>query len=98
MGTIYDFFYQKQHLNSYYLMSAFYYRIMNDTFSEHKYISLFNPKNIYPNYEEFILLLYQIYLFDLNNGASKNRELYEQFSEKLNYKLFSKDFLINYFD
>ena len=93
-----NYYYQKQHLNSFYLMCMFYYRLINDGKSERQYISLFNLNNIYINYEEYILIFYQIYLFNSNKGALENKNQYFKLAEKLNYKYFNKDFFLNYFN
>ena len=69
------FYYQKSHLNSYYLMCAIYYKIIGDKKNEAKYSTLFSLDECCYSYEEFIKLLYQVYLYSnaKNPSLKKNQ-------------------------
>lgn len=92
--------YQKEHLNSFYLMSAFYYRLTSIKVGQLKNYSRFNLNESRNSYEEFIKLLNLIYLYDATTHKAEKKQVllqYKLLSEKLNYPYFSKEFLINYF-
>ena len=95
-----DFYYQKNHLNSFYLMCAFYYKIQEDTLNEKKYIRLFSLDDCHYSYQEFITIIHQIYVFGTTKTTSKKKLIkknYTDLSTQLNYPYFSEDFLLNYF-
>ena len=94
------FYYQKSHLNSYYLMCVFYYKIIGDKKHEAKYSTLFSLDECRYSYEEFISLLYQIYLYSSAKNPSRKTKIkkkYIQLSEKLKYPYFSENYLMDYF-
>ena len=94
------FYYQKSHLNSFYLMGAFYYKLIGDEKKEAEYNTLFSLNECRYSYEEFISLLYQIYLYGSAEGLSnktKIKKKYIQLSKKLNYPYFSENYLTDYF-
>ena len=68
-----DFYYQKNHLNSFYLMCAFYYKIQEDTLNEKKYIHLFSLDDCHYSYQEFITIIHQIYVFGTTKTTSKKK-------------------------
>ena len=93
--------YQKEHLNSYYLMSAFYYRITDNKVKQLKNYNRFNLNGSRNSYDEFIKLLNLIYLYGATTNWTEQKQIlqqYELLSEKLNYPYFSNEFLLNYFE
>lgn len=96
-----EFYYQREHLNSYYLMSAFYYKITNNGNKEIESIKQFDISEYKYCYEDYTNLLYLIYLYHSNKSSSKRKSLknkYIELSKKLNYPYFSEDLLVNYFN
>ena len=94
------FYYQKYHLNSYYLMSAFYYKLSKNKKDAKNVFKKFHLNVVRPSYLDYIKLLYLIYLFDDTNEMKKKYEIkneYLKISRKLNYPFFSENYLINYF-
>lgn len=95
-----EFYYQREHLNSYYLMSAFYYKLTNNVSKEVEIIKQFDISEYKYCYEDYMRLLHYVYLYHSNKSNSKKRILkkkYLELSKKLNYPYFSESFLINYF-
>lgn len=95
-----EFYYQREHLNSYFLMSAFYYKLTNNASKEIEIIKRFSISEYKYCYEDYMYLLYLIYLYHSNKSNSKKKILkkeYLELSKKLDYPYFSEDFLINYF-
>ena len=93
--------YQKEHLNSYYLMSAFYYRITDNKVKQLKNYNRFNLNGSRSSYDEFIKLLNLIYLYGATTNWTEQKQIlqqYELLSEKLNYPYFSNELLLNYFE
>ena len=93
--------YQKEHLNSYYLMSAFYYRITDNKVKQLKNYNRFNLNGSRSSYDEFIKLLNLIYLYGATTNWTEKKQIlqqYELLSEKLNYPYFSNELLLNYFE
>ena len=96
-----EFYYQKNHLNSFYLMSLFYYKLTGDIENETKIIKFFKLSECQYSYEEFIDLLYLVYLYNNTTTSAHKKKIkarYQSLSEKLNYSYFSEDFLLTYFD
>lgn len=96
-----EYLYQKHHLNSFYLMSAFYYKLTNNRVEEYKNFNRFSLSGCQYSYEEFIKLLYLIYLYSNKKSNSEKKQLLERYttlSKKLNYAYFSEDFILNYFN
>lgn len=95
-----EYYYQKHHLNCYYLMCMFYYRINGLTILERKFFNLFDDNTIRYSYEDFIKTLYGIYLFDKSKTEKQKerlKEKYDLISKKLRYPIFSDSFIENYF-
>ena len=95
-----EYYYQKHHLNCYYLMCMFYYRINGLTILERKFFNLFDDNTIRYSYEDFIKTLYGIYLFDKSKTEKQKvmfKEKYDLMSKKLRYPIFSDSFIENYF-
>lgn len=96
-----DFLYQTHHLNSFYLMSAFYYKLTNNKVEAVKIFKQFSLSECLFSYEEFIKLLYFIYKYDNSKLPSEKNQIimrYKELRDKLNYPYFSEDLLLKYFD
>ena len=96
-----EFYYQKTHLNSFYLMCLFYYKLTGDIENETKFLKSFNLSDCRDSYKEFIRLIHLIYLYNITTTSVnkiKIKTKYLSLSEKLNYSYFSEDFLLKYFD
>ncbi len=96
-----EFYYQKTHLNSFYLMCLFYYKLTGDIENENKFLKSFKLSDCRYSYKEFISLIHLIYLYDSSTTSANKKNIkitYLSLSEKLNYSYFSEDFLLNYFD
>jgi hypothetical protein len=96
-----EFYYQKAHLNSFYLMCLFYYKLTGDVENETKFLKSFKLSECRDSYKEFLTLILHVYLYNNTNEKSKKRNIKAQYkilSKKLNYPYFSDDFLLNYFN
>ena len=96
-----EFYYQKTHLNSFFLMCLFYYKLTGDLENETKFIKSFKLSECRDSYKEFISLIHLIYLYNsttTNSNKKKIKIRYQSLSKKLNYSYFSEDFLLKYFD
>jgi hypothetical protein len=93
------YYYQEHHLKLYKLMCLFYYNLKDDDISNKDEL----VKNILESefkysYKEIIHLL--IMVFNYHKDKKDNvlhLKKFEEVSKKLNYPLFSKDYLMNYF-
>ena len=96
-----EFYYQKTHLNSFYLMCLFYFKLTGDLENEAKFLKSFNLVDSRDSYKEFITLIHLIYLYSSTTTGSKKKKIKTQYlylSKKLNYSYFSEDFLVTYFN
>ena len=96
-----EFFYQKNHINSYYLMCAFYFKFTKNRSEEIKNSKQFSIHECRYSYEEFIDLIHQIYLYHSSKLISEKRLVkknYFKLSQKLNYPYFSEKYLLDYFN
>jgi hypothetical protein len=96
-----EFYYQKTHLNSFYLMCLFYYKLTGDIENETKFLKSFKLSDCRDSYKEFISLIHLIYLYNSTTTSTNKKKIktkYLNLSEKLNYSYFSEDFLLKYFD
>lgn len=96
-----EFYHQKTHLNSFYLMSLFYYKLTGDIENETKFLKSFKLSDSRDSYKEFINLIHLIYLYSSTTTSANQKKIkarYLNLSEKLNYSYFSEDFLLKYFD
>jgi len=101
LNTTVEFYYQKSHLNSYYLMSIFYFKYTQNSVEEKRHNRLFSINDCMYSYEDFITILYHIYVFGSTKIGSKKDRIkkeYIQLSKQLNYPYFSESYLLNYFD
>ena len=95
-----EYYYQKHHLNCYYLMCIFYYRINGLSNLERNFFNLFDKNIVRYSYQDFINILYQVYLFDKSKTKKQKvmlKEKYSLISEKLGYTIFSDSFIESYF-
>jgi hypothetical protein len=96
-----EFYFQKTHLNSFYLMCLFYYKLIGDVENETKFLKSFKLSECRDSYKEFLTLILHVYLYNNTNEKTKKRNIKAQYkilSKKLNYPYFSDDFLLNYFN
>ena len=96
-----EFYYQKTHLNSFFLMCLFYYKLTGDLENETKFVKSFKLSECRDSYKEFISLIHLIYLYNGTTTSSNKKKIkikYQSLSKKLNYSYFSEDFLLKYFD
>jgi hypothetical protein len=98
--TSIEFYYQKYHLNSFYLMCMFYFKHSKNSYEQKKYTRLFNASDSTYGYEEFITIIHKVYLFGTAINSNKKDQIkkeYTKLSNQLNYPYFSEDFLLDYF-
>ena len=96
-----EFHYQKTHLNSFYLMCLFYYKLTGDIENETKFLKSFKLSDCRDSYKEFISLIHLIYLYNSKTTSANKKKIksrYLNLSKELNYSYFSEDFLLKYFD
>ena len=93
------FLYQKYHLNSFYLMCLFYYRIINDEVNEIKFHKLFSLDNCTVGYADFIKTLYLVYKYNISTVNVKNelKKEYNKLIIGMKYSRFDENFIMNYF-
>lgn len=94
------FYYQKHHLNLFYLMCLFYNKLTDKKSVLKKHKGQFNLNDILYSYEDYIKLLYNVFLY----SEAKTKPLketikndYMLFNERLKYPYFSEAYLTNYF-
>ena len=95
-----EFYYHKNHLNSYHLMCAFYFKLINNTNEGIKSFNKFSLNESLFSYNEFISLLHLIYLHATAKTIQEENKIINQYiklSNKLGYPFFSKEYLLNYF-
>ncbi|MEJ6792112.1 MAG: hypothetical protein QNK89_05085 [Lacinutrix sp.] len=100
MDKRFELYYQKKHLNMFYLMCAFYYKLVPNKIEQKKYAKLFNIDDTWFSYGDYLKLLHLVYLYaDAKKTEVKNKILSEYLvlSKKLNYPYFSKNYMLNYF-
>ena len=95
-----EFYYHKNHLNSYHLMCAFYFKLINNTNEGINSFNKFSLKECRYSYNEFILQLHLIYLHATAKTLQEENKIINQYiklGNKLGYPFFSKEYLLNYF-
>ena len=93
--------YQKEHLNSYYLMSAFYYKLTSNKVEQSSNYNRFNLDECRSSYDEFLKIINLIYVYGVAVDRTEKKQILKQYkllSEKLNYPYFSNELLVNYFE
>lgn len=94
------FYYHKYHINVYYLMCMFYYKLTNDKLEKKKFNQLFVLNELRSSYEEFCTLFVLIFNYSETNSLklkSIYKERYLSLASQLNYPYFSNDLLKEYF-
>jgi len=94
------FYYQKHHLNLFYLMCLFYNKLTQQKSVLKKHKEQFNLNDILYSYEDYIKLIYNVFLYSeaktkVLKEAIKND--YMLLNKKLKYSYFSETYLTNYF-
>ena len=95
------FYYQKSHLNCYYLMSGFYYKILGLRQKEKYCMDHFDISECRYSYEEFIKVLHLIYSFHKTEVKSEQNVIKREYNEattKMKYNYFDEAYLENYFE
>jgi len=94
------FLYQKFHLNIFFLMCLFFYKMEGDKLNENKFRKLFSPDDFTDGYMDFIKTLYLIYLH-ADESHKKNKiqikSDYIKIVKDLNYPYLNIHFFNNYF-
>ena len=96
-----DFYYQKSHRNSFYLMCGFYYKIIGHKQKEIDYMKLFDIDEFRYSYDEFITVLYLIYSFHNTVVESEQEGIKKRYinaTTKMGYDYFDEAYLENYFE
>ena len=96
----FKFQHHKIHLNSFYLMCLYYYRLQGDVKNEKQFTAAFNLSNCLHSYKEFMHLLWLIYQYNKSSDNIEKKEIkktYVQLGKTLKYAYFSEDYLQNYF-
>ncbi|EAR11715.1 hypothetical protein PI23P_00885 [Polaribacter irgensii 23-P] len=94
------FYYQKHHLNLFYLMCVYYYKFTNDKNQQKKYLALFDFNYVRYSYEDYIKLLYNVFLYSEAKTTSLKEAIKNNYvlsNKSLKYPYFSETYLINYF-
>lgn len=94
------FYYHKHHLNSFYLMCLFYYKLVHHKTKQKKYSQLFKLNYSRYSYVDLIRLLHNVYLYACAETISDKNVIqadYSQICEKIEYPYFSEVYLKNYF-
>jgi hypothetical protein len=94
------FYHHKIHVNSFYLMCLFYYRLTGDVENENRIIAPFKLSNCLYSYQDFMNILWLTYQFNTateNSEKKKIKSAYLSISKELKFDYFSESFLLNYF-
>lgn len=92
--------YQNKHLNSYYLMCAFYFKLQKKRTEQLKFYNLYKKEYCWYSYKDFTRILQLVYIFHETKGKSGKKEVLNEYitiSNRLNYPYFSIDYLSKYF-
>jgi len=93
-------FFLKERLSLFYLMAMFYYKLTKNNTKKNKYMALFALDNIRYSYEDYIKLLYNVFLYSEARTEPLKKSIkndYIQLNKKLKYPYFSEAYLMNYF-
>jgi len=100
LGKNQHLFFLKDRLNLFYLMAMFYYKLTKNNAKKNKYLTLFGLDKIRYSYEDYIKLLYDVFLYSEARTEPLKKSIkndYIQLNKKLKYPYFSEAYLINYF-
>ncbi|MDG1724809.1 MAG: hypothetical protein P8I11_03885 [Bacteroidia bacterium] len=95
-----EYYYQKSHLNNFYLMCMFYYKLIGEKKKEIKYFNLFTLDETRYSYQEFVSIFYNIYLFNNSENSAEKRIIKEKYTKtvkKMEYLFFDEIYLKTYF-
>lgn len=93
--------YQRIQKNTYNLMCLFYYKLIGNSEKEEYFFNNFSINLCQFSYQEFVALIFCIYKFHSTNNEDKKLEIiteYNYFKNKFRYSLFTKEFILNYFN
>lgn len=96
-----EYYYQKSHLNNFYLMCMFYYKLIGEKKKEIEYFNLFKMDETRYSYHEFVSIFYNIYLFNNSDNSAEKRIIKENYTKtvkKMEYVFFDEIYLKTYFD
>lgn len=96
-----EYYYQKSHLNNFYLMCMFYYKLIGEKKKEIEYFNLFKMDETRYSYHEFVSIFYNIYLFNNTDNSAEKRIIKENYTKtikKMEYIFFDEIYLKTYFD
>lgn len=96
-----EYYYQKSHLNNFYLMCMFYYKLIGEKKKEIEYFNLFKMDETRYSYHEFVSIFYNIYLFNNSDNSAEKRIIKENYTKtvkKMEYIFFDEIYLKTYFD
>ena len=93
--------YQRIQKNTYNLMCLFYYKLIGNSEKEEYFFNNFSINLCQFSYQEFVALIFCIYKFHTTNNADEKLEIiveYNHLKNKFRYSLFTKEFILNYFN
>ena len=93
--------YQRIQKNTYNLMCLFYYKLIGNSEKEEYFFNNFSINLCQFSYQEFVALIFCIYKFHSTNNEDEKLEIiveYNYFKNKFRYSLFTKEFILNYFN
>ncbi len=93
--------YQSIQKNTYNLMCLFYYKLIGNSEKEEYFFNNFSINLCQFSYQEFVALIFCIYKFHTTNNEDEKIEIiveYNYLKNKFRYSLFTKEFILNYFN
>ena len=93
--------YQRIQKNTYNLMCLFYYKLIGNSEKEEYFLNNFSINLCQFSYQEFVALIFCIYKFHSTNNEDEKLEIiieYNYLKNKFRYSLFTKEFILNYFN
>ena len=94
-----NYYYHEHHMNLFRLLTLF-----NSKFESNELTTMKNKDFVLEegyfkySYKEIIMLLLNVYKFHTNENKEFQLHAYEMLSKKLNYPLFSKAYIVNYYN
>lgn len=92
--------YQIKHLNSFYLMCAFYYKLHRERTEQLKFYKLYKKEDSWYSYKDYLRIIQLVYIYNEARESAGKKEVlneYTTISNRMNYPYFSKDYLFKYF-
>ncbi len=93
--------YQRIQKNTFNLMCLFYYKLIGNSIKEEYFFNNFSINLCQFSYQEFVALIFCIYKFHSTNNEDEKLEIiieYNYLKNKFGYSLFTKEFILNYFN